>query len=172
MEMKWLPTLPKKVPNSLKKIHLFPLMSLKTIIKSNTEAMWKESHPAFNPKDPYYQLRRQEQVLIFRLRTKHNRLRHHLFHKFRIGETDQCPCGTGSQTTEHILQTCPLLDTRTRKVLAGTHSRDPKALRRPVGPAVYGLLYLWCWSCHLTNEKKKNVIWKMLIKCLRLLTFK
>ena len=57
-----------------------------------------------------------EQVLIFRLRTKHNRLRHHLFHKFRIGETDQCPCGTGSQTTEHILQTCPLLDTRRRKV--------------------------------------------------------
>ena len=78
--------------------------------------MLKESHPAFNPKDPYYQLSRQEQVLIFRLRTKHNRLRHHLFHKFRIGQTDQCPCGTGSQTTEHILQTCPLLDTRRRKV--------------------------------------------------------
>ena len=27
---------------------------VKTIIKSNTEAMWKESYPAFNPKDPYY----------------------------------------------------------------------------------------------------------------------
>ena len=56
----------------------------KTIIKSNTEDLWKESHPAFNPKDPYYQLSRQEQVLIFRLRTKHNRLRHHLFHSSEL----------------------------------------------------------------------------------------
>lgn len=88
----------------------------KAIIKTKSEALWKEAHPAFNPKDPYYQLSRQEQCLIFRLRTKHNRLRHHLFHKFRIGQTDQCPCGTGSQTTEHILQTCPLLDTSRKEV--------------------------------------------------------
>ena len=89
---------------------------VKSIIKAKTGAMWKECHPAYNPKDPYYKLSRQEQVLIFRLRTKHNRLRHHLFHKFRIGQTDQCPCGTGRQTTEHILQTCPLLDKRRREV--------------------------------------------------------
>ena len=88
----------------------------KTIIKSMTKSAWKQRHSAHNPKDPYYRLSRQEQVVIFRLRTKHNRLRHHLFHKFRIGQSDQCPCGTGSQTTEHILQMCPLLDTRRREV--------------------------------------------------------
>ena len=88
----------------------------KTIIKFKTEAIWKENHTAYNQKDPYYQLSRQEQVLIFRLRSKHNRLKHHLFHKFRIGQSDLCPCGTDSQTTEHILQRCPLLDTRRRAV--------------------------------------------------------
>ena len=89
---------------------------VKTIVKARIGARWKEKHPNFNPRDAYYQLCRHEQVIIFRLRTKHNRLKHHLFHKFKIGQSDQCPCGTGSQTTEHILQTCPLLDTRRRKV--------------------------------------------------------
>ena len=48
------------------------------------------------------------QVVIFRLRTGHNRLNHHLYTKFRIGQTEQCPFRTGSQTTEHLLQSCPL----------------------------------------------------------------
>ncbi|KAK7116490.1 hypothetical protein V1264_002161 [Littorina saxatilis] len=37
-------------------------------------------------------------------------MNHHLFTKFRIGQSDQCPCQTGSMTTEHLLQTCPLHD--------------------------------------------------------------
>ena len=88
----------------------------KTMIKTKIDSNWKEKHTAFNPKDPFYQLNRREQVLIFRLRTKHNRLKYHLFHKFKIGQNDQCPCGTGAQTTEHILQVCPLLDNRRREV--------------------------------------------------------
>ena len=60
-------------------------------VKANTAATWKVSHPAFNLKDPYYQLSRQEQVLIFRLRIKHNRLRYHLFHKFRIAQITNSP---------------------------------------------------------------------------------
>ena len=43
---------------------------------------------------------------IFRLRTGHNRLRNHLFHKLKIGDTDQCRCRTESQTTEHLLHFC------------------------------------------------------------------
>ena len=53
--------------------------------------------------DPYYLLTRREQVTVFRLRIDHNRLNHHLFSKLRIGHTDQYPCSTGSQTTEHSL---------------------------------------------------------------------
>ena len=46
-------------------------------------------------------------VTVFRLRTGHNRLNYHMYSKLRIGHTEQCPCGTGSQTTEHLLQSCP-----------------------------------------------------------------
>ena len=60
--------------------------------------------------DPYCLLTRREQVTVFRLRTGHNRLNHHLYSKYRIGHTEQCPCGTGSQTTEHLLQSCPIYE--------------------------------------------------------------
>ena len=80
----------------------------KTIIKAKQQTKWKRQHPHHNSADPYYLLTRREQVAIFRLRTGHNRLKHHLYSKFRIGESEQCPCGTGSQTTEHLLQSCPL----------------------------------------------------------------
>jgi hypothetical protein len=33
---------------------------------------------------------------------------HHLYTKFCNGQSEQCPCQTGSQTTEHLLQVCPL----------------------------------------------------------------
>ena len=57
--------------------------------------------------DPYYLLTKREQVTVFRLRTGHNHLNYHLYSKLCIGHTEQCPCGTGSQTTEHLLQSCP-----------------------------------------------------------------
>ena len=80
----------------------------KTIIKSKQQNKWKRQHPQYNCSDPYYLLTRREQVAIFRLRTGHNRLKHHLHSTFRIGDSEQCSCGTGSQTTEHLLQSCPL----------------------------------------------------------------
>ena len=45
-----------------------------------------------NKKHQYYQLTCRNQVIIFRLRTGHNR-RRYIYSKFKIGETDQCPCG-------------------------------------------------------------------------------
>jgi hypothetical protein len=81
---------------------------VKTIIKAKQHKKWLQQHPRSNPNDPYYLLTRAEQVILFRLRTGHNRLNHHLYTKFRIGQTDQCPCQTGSQTTVHLLQDCPL----------------------------------------------------------------
>ena len=88
----------------------------KTHIKRRMKKEWATLHPNHNTKDPYYQLTRREQVTIFRLRTGHNRLKRHLHHKFRIGETDQCPCETDVQDTNHVLQTCPLLADKRLKV--------------------------------------------------------
>ena len=65
-------------------------------------------HPRYNKTDPYDLLTRRKQVTVFRLRTGHNHLNYHLYSKLCIGHTEQCPCGTGSQTAEHLLQSCPL----------------------------------------------------------------
>ena len=80
---------------------------VKTTLKAKQHSKWRHKHPRYNKADPYYLLTRREQVTVFRLRTGHNRLNYHLYSKLRIGHTEQCPCGTGSQTTEHLLQFCP-----------------------------------------------------------------
>ena len=79
---------------------------VKTILKAKQHSKWRHKHPRYNKADPYYLLTRREQVTVFRLRTGHS-LNYHLYSKLRIGHTEQCPCGTGSQTTEHLLQSCP-----------------------------------------------------------------
>jgi len=79
-----------------------------TIIKARQRRKWMQEHPCFNKNDPYHLLTRSEQVTLFRLRTGHNRLNYHLYTKFKIGQSDLCPCQTDSMTTEHLLQKCPL----------------------------------------------------------------
>ena len=49
----------------------------------------------------------------------------------RIGHTEQCPCGTGSQTTEHLLQSCPIYEPL-RKGIWPDHT--------PVARKLYGSL--------------------------------
>ena len=85
----------------------------------------------YNKADPYYLLTRREQVTVFRLRTGHNRLNYHLYSKLRIGHTEQCPCGTGSQTTEHLLHFCPTYEPL-RKGIWPDHT--------PVAHKLYGSL--------------------------------
>ena len=80
---------------------------VKTVLKAKQHSKWRHKHPRYKKADPCYLLTRLEQVTVFRLRTGHNRLTYHLYSKLRIGHTEQCPCGTGSQTTEHLLQSCP-----------------------------------------------------------------
>jgi hypothetical protein len=46
----------------------------KTLIKANQWKKWKQEHPSYNAMDGYHLLTRREQVIIFRLRTGHNRL--------------------------------------------------------------------------------------------------
>ena len=56
--------------------------------------------------DSYHQLARAEQVVIFRLRTGHNRLNQHLHRKLRVVPSPMCSCGEAEQDTAHILQDC------------------------------------------------------------------
>ena len=67
---------------------------------------WKERLHIERETDALATMTREQQVLMFRLRTGHCGL---LAHLFRIGRshTDQCPCGTGVQDVNHLLQTCP-----------------------------------------------------------------
>ena len=80
----------------------------KTIIKACHKRKWKTEHPKHNETDAYNQLEIHEQVIVFRLRTNHNRLKQHLYKTFKIGNSDQCPCGEDAQTATNILQTYKL----------------------------------------------------------------
>ena len=56
--------------------------------------------------DSYHQLSGADQVVIFRLRTGHNRLRWHLRQKLHLIPSPTCTCGEAEQTSEHVLQDC------------------------------------------------------------------
>ena len=81
--------------------------------------------PQIPTQDDYYNMSRLEQVVILRLRTGHNRLRSHMYTKFKIGNSAMCTCGQAHQTAEHILQDCPEYDT-----LRQTHWPDETTLDR------------------------------------------
>ena len=51
---------------------------------------------------------------ILRLRTGHCQLLSYL-HRLKISHSDECPCGTGPQTSNHILQSCPTFDALRRQ---------------------------------------------------------
>ena len=104
---------------------------VKTILKTKQHSKWMNKHPGYSKADPYYLLTRRKQVTVFGLRTGHNRLIYHLCSKLRIGHTEQCPCGTGSQITEHLLQSCPIYEPP-RKGIWPDHT--------PVARKLYGSL--------------------------------
>ena len=59
-------------------------------------------------KDPIHSLPRHDQVMIFRLRNGHNKLRHHMYSRLKVGDSSGCPCGEPRQDASHILQDCTL----------------------------------------------------------------
>ena len=48
------------------------------------------------------------QVILFRLRTGHIRLNAHMYSKFKVGESEMCPCNADIMAAEHLLQHCQL----------------------------------------------------------------
>ena len=71
------------------------LKEMKTITKS--------LHSTPQPKDSYHLQTRSQQVVIFRLRSDHNRLNKHLYKKMRAVPSPMCPCGDAEQDTAHVL---------------------------------------------------------------------
>ena len=51
-----------------------------------------------------------------KLGTGHCQLLSH-FRRLKMSHSDECPCGTGPQTPNHILQSCPTFDTLRRQIL-------------------------------------------------------
>ena len=82
----------------------------KTIIKTLFQEKWKQQHPNSNQPDNLNKLNRPEQVILFRLRTGHNRLNSHMYSKFMVGESEMRPCNADIMTAEHLLQHCQLHD--------------------------------------------------------------
>ena len=68
-------------------------------------------HNGHDPqKDHINTLDRRTQTTIFRLRTGHCGLRKHL-KRLSLADSSQCEYSSEEQTPEHILQTCPHLET-------------------------------------------------------------
>ena len=61
-------------------------------------------------RDEYHLLSREQQCVLVRLRTGHNRLNCHMARKLKLVPSPTCPCGEADQTAEHVLQTCPLFN--------------------------------------------------------------
>jgi ribonuclease HI len=83
----------------------------KTLLNRKKKSEWKDRNKGYKPQeDPINELDRRSQTTIFRLRTGHCGLRKHL-KRLGLADDAHCECGSDEQTPEHILQTCPHLET-------------------------------------------------------------
>ena len=72
---------------------------------------WRLKNNGCDPqKDQISTMNRRIQSSTFRLRTGHCALRKHL-KRLGLADSAHCECGSEEQTPEHILQTCPHLET-------------------------------------------------------------
>ena len=78
----------------------------KTILRNSFRTEWQQRLDTGTEEDSIHRLDKAAQVTIFRLRTGHCQLLSHL-RKLKISHSDECSCGTGPQTPNHILQFCP-----------------------------------------------------------------
>ena len=66
--------------------------------------------------DSLHKLNKPEQVILFRLRAGHNRPNARMYNKFKVGESEMCPCNADIMTAEHLLQHCRLHDAMRREM--------------------------------------------------------
>ena len=100
------------------------------MIKSNTKIEWLNSWatcekgrsmfkyiPKPNPKDQINLLKRKDQVVIFRLRTKHVQLNSHLSRITKDHQPTCTLCGHPDETVKHFLFDCPVLQDLRKELL-------------------------------------------------------
>ena len=95
-----------------------PCPTAKTILKNNFITEWRQSLDIGTEEDSIHQLDRAAQFIIFRLRAGHCQLLSHL-HRLKISHSDEGPRGTGPQTPNHNLQSCPTFDVEAHRELWG-----------------------------------------------------
>ena len=86
----------------------------KTILRNYFKTEWRQRLDIGTEEDSILQLDRAAQVTIFGLRTGHCQLLFHL-HRLVSSHSDECPCGTGPQAPNYILQSCPTFDALRRQ---------------------------------------------------------
>ena len=126
-----------------------------TLVKAAMARKWKRDHPDIDPSDPIHGMTRSQQTITFRLRTGHNRLRQHMYKRFKVGDSEICPCGQAPQNTEHVLQTC----SSHRQLRARTwpnHSSGEETLRHNGRTCPDSALHCGIGSHCLTDSCSKN----------------
>ena len=91
-----------------------PILMKRPSSKPSPRKKWKQQHPNYKQSDSLHKLNRPKQVILFRLRTGHNRLNAHMYNKFKVGESEMCPCNADIMIAEHLLQHCRLYDAMRR----------------------------------------------------------
>ena len=110
-------------------VHLLSLISMSECVRTNRrgglgshlpgltpcfqkqKSAWRLKNNGYDPqKGQINTLDRRTQTTIFRLRTGHCGLREHL-KRLGLADSAHCEYGSEEQTPEHILQTCPHLET-------------------------------------------------------------
>ena len=111
-EADWLSKMGNKLEQSA---HPMSSIEVKSILRNNFRTEWRQRLDIGTEEDSIHQLDTAAQVTIFRLRSGHCQLIFHL-HRLKISHSDECPCGTGPQTLNHTLQSCPTFDTLKRQI--------------------------------------------------------
>ena len=91
-----------------------PLTPMKRPSSKSSPRKQEAATLKLNHSDSLHRLNRPEQIILFKLRTGHNRLNAHMYSKFKVGESEMCPCNADIMTAEHLLQHCQLHDAMRR----------------------------------------------------------
>ena len=89
--------------------HPMSYSEAKTTLRNSFRTEWRQCLDTGTEEDSIHPLDRAAQVTIFSLRTGHCQLLSHI-HRLKNSHSDEYPWGTGLQTSNHILQSCPTFD--------------------------------------------------------------